>query len=143
MGASMIELRRGAMVLAGAAISAAVLCGCVRRTLTINTEPQGAMVSLNDEDVGATPVARDFTWYGDYDVVIRKKGFETLRTNVVVKAPWYQIAPIDFFADVLWPTWIHDQHHHAFTLEPRTAPTHDELVTRAVDLRTEALSDDR
>jgi len=35
-----------------------VLTGCVERKLTINTEPQGALVVLNDEEIGQSPVTR-------------------------------------------------------------------------------------
>ena len=117
------------------------LSGCVRRTMTISTEPQGATITLNDEQIGRSPVSRDFTWYGDYDVVIRKQGFETLHTNVVVKTPWYEVSPIDFFFDVLWPGHIHDLHEYSFTLAPSVVPEHDDLVNRATALRAEALSD--
>ncbi len=118
-------------------------CGCVRRTLTIATDPQGATVTLNDEQIGTSPVSRDFTWYGDYDVVMRKEGFETLRTNVVVRTPWYEVPPIDFFFDVLWPGHIHDLHQYSFTLTPAVVPEHDEVVQRATEMREEALSDGR
>ena len=124
-------------------ISVPPLGGCVRRTLTIATEPQGAIVFLNDQEIGPTPVSRDFTWYGDYEVAIRKEGFQTLNTNIVVKAPWYQVPPIDFVADVLWPAEIHDQHHHAFTLEPWVPPDHDQVVSQALELRERTLSEDR
>ncbi len=123
--------------------AAVVLTGCVRRTLTIETEPQGAVVTLNDEQIGPTPVSRDFTWYGDYDVVIRKAGHQTLHTNIVVKPPWYQLPPFDFFADVLWPGELQDRHHHGFTLEAWVAPDHDELVERSLELRERALSPER
>jgi hypothetical protein len=37
--------------------------GCVERWLTINTEPQGALVTLNDEEIGVSPVTVSFEWY--------------------------------------------------------------------------------
>ena len=117
-----------------------VHAGCVRRTLTIDTDPQGAIVTLNDEEIGATPVSRDFLWYGDYDVVLRKKGYVTLHDHVVVHPPWYQLPPFDFIADVLWPGRIHDQRHASFKLEPWTPPTHDEVVERAMELREKVLT---
>ncbi len=131
------------VVLAGMLPVIVAVSGCVRRTLKIETAPQGAMVYLNDEEVGPTPVSRDFTWYGDYDVIIRKEGFETLQTNIVVMPPWYQIPPLDFVADVLWPATIHDIHHHGFVLDPRVAPEHDDVVARALSLREEALFEDQ
>ncbi|MEE9296645.1 MAG: PEGA domain-containing protein [Phycisphaerae bacterium] len=134
---------RGIVVLAVMLPAIFPVTGCVRRTLKIETEPQGAMVYLNDEEVGPTPVSRDFTWYGDYDVIIRKDGFETLQTNIVVLPPWYQIPPVDFVADVLWPATIHDVHQHSFTLDPRAAPEHDEVVAKALSLREEALFEDQ
>ncbi len=133
---------RAAHIVLGAALVAMTMIGCVRRTLTINTNPQGAIITLNDEEIGSTPVSRDFTWYGDYDVVIRKNGFETLHTNVVVNRPWYQIPPADVFADVFWPGRIHDEHHHAFTLEPRTPSDPNDILSRALELRDQALTAD-
>jgi len=109
--------------------------GCVRRTLTIKTEPQGAVVFLNDEEIGATPVSTDFTWYGDYSVIIRKDGFKTVNTNVVLSAPWYQVVPIDFFFDVLWPKQIHDERSAQFTLTPFSPPDPSDVVMRAMELR--------
>lgn len=121
------------------AVTLIPLAGCVRRTLTIETDPQGAMVFLNDQEVGATPVSTDFTWYGDYDVVLRKDGYETLHTHVKVKTPWYQVPPIDFFADVLWPGRIHDHRFARFMLVPWVAPEQEQVVQRAKELRDRAL----
>ncbi len=70
--------------------------GCVRRTMTVRTEPEGARVLLNDEFVGTSPLTVDFTWYGDYDVTCRKDGYETLHTHHRIKPPWYQVPPFDF-----------------------------------------------
>lgn len=121
------------LVLAGAGI------GCVRRTLTINTDPQGALVYLNDAEVGRTPVSVDFLWYGDYDVIVRKEGYATLQTDERINEPWYQIPPFDFFAEVLWPGRIHDQRSVSYVLEPAVAPDREELLQRAEALRDEAL----
>lgn len=112
-----------------------VLPGCVRRTLSITTDPPGALVFLNDEEIGRSAVSTDFLWYGDYDVVIRKKGFKTVETNWPVKPPWYQIIPVDFFAEVLWPGHLHDGHDRHFVLEPAEFPTREELLERAAQLR--------
>ena len=51
-------------------IASLFLGGCVERKLTINTEPQGAVVFLNDEEIGTSPVTASFEWYGDYNVRI-------------------------------------------------------------------------
>src|SRR5258706_9997592 len=56
----------------------ALVAGCVERTMTIKSDPPGALVYLNDREIGRTPVTRDFTWYGDYQVEIRKDGYESV-----------------------------------------------------------------
>ena len=114
------------------------LLGCVRRTLKITTEPPNALVFLNDQEVGRSEVTTDFLWYGDYDVIIRKEGFQTLKTHWDIKAPWYQLVPIDFLAEVLWPGHIHDVRERHFVLEEQQWPTAEELLERAAEARGRA-----
>lgn len=112
---------------------------CVRRTITITTEPPNARVFLNDQEVGRSAVTTDFLWYGDYGVTIRKEGYETLQTNWVIKRPWYQYMPLDFFSEVLWPGQLHDTHSQHYVLAPEKIPTQEELIGRAVETRDRAL----
>ena len=113
--------------------------GCVRRTITITTEPPSALVFLNDQEIGRSEVTTDFLWYGDYDVAIRHEGYETLQTHWDIKPPWYQVMPLDFFTEVLWPGHLHDTHSRHFVLEPRELPTSDEVTRRALETRARAL----
>jgi len=125
---------------AGMALTIGISClGCVRRSITITTEPTGALVFLNDQEIGESTVTTDFVWYGDYDVVIRKEGYETLKTHTLVPAPWYQHIPIDFFAEVLWPGYVHDHHDRHFVLEPDKVITSDELIEQANRIRRRAI----
>src|SRR5205809_7433298 len=89
---------------------AAWLPGCVERTMKITTNPPGARVFLNDEEIGVSPVKTAFLWYGDYDIVIRKAGYKTLRTNYRIDPPWHQIPPIDLFTECFLPGTIKDEH---------------------------------
>lgn len=123
-----------------AATSMAMSFGCVRRTISIDSEPQGALVYLNDQEIGRTPVSTDFTWYGDYDIILRHRGYETLKTHEWVHAPWYQLPPIDFVAEALWPGWIHDQRSFAYSLEPEVPPGREEVLKRAAALRLRAIA---
>ena len=132
--------RTGAYWACGFIVALVSVSGCVRRTVSINTDPQGARVILNDEEIGTSPVAVDFTWYGDYDVIIRKEGYQALHTNHKLNAPWYQFPPIDLFAEALVPWTIHDQHEISFTLEPAQKIDRDELIERAKTIRDQALS---
>ena len=59
-----------------------LLCtGCVRRTISIVSNPPGALVWLNDREVGRTPIEVEFLYYGTYDVRIVKDGYEPLITT--------------------------------------------------------------
>lgn len=115
-----------------------LLPGCVRRTITITTEPPNARVFLNDQEVGRSPMTTDFLWYGDYEVALRREGYETLQANWEISPPWYQIVPIDFFAEVLWPGELHDHHERHFDLKPAEAPDPQALLERAENLRDAA-----
>lgn len=121
----------------------ATLPGCVRRTMTITTEPPNALVFLNDQEIGRSAVTTDFLWYGDYDVIIRKEGYETLQTHWRIKPPWYQIIPFDFFAEVLWPGRLHDRREQHFVLTAAQTPTTDEVIGRALETRDKALDTTR
>jgi hypothetical protein len=114
-----------------------VLAGCVERKLTINTEPQGALITLNDEQIGVSPVTIAFNWYGDYAVRASKEGYETLETNQELKAPPHDWIGLDFFAQVLYPARIVDSYEWTFELAPRRTPTREELLENADTLRSQ------
>ncbi|MHC4675882.1 MAG: PEGA domain-containing protein [Planctomycetota bacterium] len=111
------------------------LGGCVERKLTINTEPQGAIVVLNDEEIGISPVTVSFNWYGDYNVRASKEGFETLKTHRKLKRPWYDYFPFDFFAQLIYPGRIADSYEWTFELAPQKQPTREELIRNALELK--------
>lgn len=112
-----------------------LLSGCVRRTLDVTSDPPGALVYLNDQEVGRTPLQRDFTWYGTYDVAVRKEGFETLKTSSKVMAPWWQWPPIDLFAELL-PLRLQDKQKLHYTLNASgPAPSEDIMLGRAEEMR--------
>ncbi len=118
----------------------ALTTGCIERTVTINTEPQGATVFLNDEEVGQSPVRVPFTWYGDYDIIIRKDGFKTVQTHHRIHTPWYQYPFIDIVSECFIPFTIHDDHViDTFALETYEAPDKGELLYRSGEMRARAL----
>ena len=112
-----------------------VLAGCVERRLTINTNPSGAQVMLNDEDIGVSPVTTSFKWYGDYNITIRKAGCETLNTHKKLTPPCYDYFPFDFFTQVLYPGTITDSYQWSFDLKPATEPPRDTLINQAEQLK--------
>ena len=116
-------------------VASLLLCGCVERRLTINTKPQGALVALNDEEIGESPVTVNFNWYGDYCVSISKEGYETLNTHRDLKGPWYDHFPFDFFAQVVNPNRIVDSYEWTFELSPKKQTSRDELIQNAQELK--------
>src|SRR6185437_1443998 len=74
-------------------------CG-VYRTITVKSDPPGALIYMNGLEIGRTPVTRDFVWYGRYEVEVRKDGYQTIKTASDVNPPWWQIIPFDFFAEL-------------------------------------------
>ena len=116
------------------------LCiGCVERKLTIVTEPAGALVALNDEEIGISPVTVGFEWYGDYSVRISKDGFQTLSTHQKLKRPLKDVFPFDLLAD-MFTTKI-DEYTWTFKLQPYQQIQKDELIKSATSLQKEALVD--
>ena len=105
--------------------------GCVERKLTINTEPQGALVILNDEQIGESPTTVDFDWYGHYNIRISKEGYETLKTHRELKSPWYDEIPFDFFDQIVYPGRIVDSYEWTFELSPKRQISRDELIQNA------------
>jgi hypothetical protein len=129
-------VKRNIVVLTVVSLIAGInLGGCVERQLTINTEPQGAIVVLNDEEIGDSPVTVSFEWYGDYNVAIRKEGFETLKTHRKLKAPWYDGFPFDLFTNTLNPDRIVDDFEWTFELEPKKEISRKELIHNAEELK--------
>jgi len=116
-------------------IAFTTLAGCVERELTINTKPEGAVVTLNDEEIGESPVTVNFNWYGDYCVRISKEGYETLNTHRQLKGPWYDHFPFDFFAQIVNPNRIVDSYEWMFEISPKRQISRDELIQNAEELK--------
>jgi len=116
------------------------LGGCVERKLTVNTEPSGAVVWLNDEEIGTSPVTVEFNWYGDYKVRIFKDGYETLNTHRKLERPTHDKFPFDFFAEVLSPKQIVDEYEWEFVLTTYQAPERENLIEKAEALKQKTIN---
>jgi hypothetical protein len=117
-----------------------LVSGCVgvRRELTVESEPAGAIVYLNGDEVGRTPMTRDFIYYGTMDLKLRKDGYETLEDRPRVWAPWWQVPPLDLVTEAMSLT---DRHKLSYELTPKEqGPDLQQLVQRGVELRGELQS---
>jgi len=117
---------------------AAVLAGCVEREMTITSQPEGALVFVSDVEVGRTPLTIPFTWYGDYDIILRKDGYRTLKTHADISPPWYEVPPADLLS-ALAPWTYRDRRFLHYTLEQFVVPPDEELIRQARQMRETAL----
>lgn len=102
----------------------------------MTSNPPGALVFLNDQEAGRTPLTREFTWYGTYDVQLRKEGYETVDTKTRVIAPWWQWVPFDLPAELLPLT---DRQSFSYSLRPVNPASNEPggLIQRGQQMREE------
>lgn len=111
-------MARSRIILTGVlALSALALPGCLKRTIVITTAPEGALVWLNDVEVGRTPLETDFTFYGTYDVRIRREGYEPIITSRKADAPIHEAPGVDLIAEAL-PVNFHNKVEWHWVLTP-------------------------
>ncbi len=113
--------------------------GCVHRRLTINSNPAGALVRVDGEDVGYTPTSIDYTWYGTREVQLLKDGYETQTQLIDINPPWYQRFPLDFFSDNFLGTHIRDHRRYDIQMQPRQPDFAPDVIQRGRSLRSDAL----
>ncbi len=115
--------------------------GCVSRRLMVQSNPPGALVLLEGKEVGYTPTAIDFTYYGTREITLIKDGYETLTVLQKVPTPWYQIPGVDFFSDNLLPYRVADRHSFSYSMNPlrqEDITPNRGVVDRAQMLRSES-----
>ena len=118
-----------------AAASVLLLSGCVQRRLMIRSDPPGAMVYVDDYQIGATPIATTFTYYGTRKIRLVKDGYQTLTVYERIDPPWYQIPPFDFFSENVAAREIRDMRVLDYQLVPQVVSPPQNLMDRAEELR--------
>jgi hypothetical protein len=109
--------------------------GCVRRRLTVRSNPAGAVVHIDNQRIGTTPCAVDYVYYGTREVRMSLPGYETLTVNQPLPAPWYQWPGIDFISENLVPARIEDARTVSFNLQPARIEPAEQIIARGEDLR--------
>lgn len=112
--------------------------GCVRRRLTVRTQPPGAAVYVDNQYVGTSPTATSTTYYATRQIEVVKDGYRHEKILRRFNPPWYQLPPIDFLTDTLWPKKIRDERIVDITLAPQQMISSEELQARANSLRVQA-----
>ena len=112
------------------------MTGCVRRTISITSDPNGALVWLNGREIGRTPVTVDFLYYGEYDVQLVADGYEPLLTTGQADAPLWDNVPLDLFAEIT-PGEKHSRIQWHYVMSPRNDDP-VALLERAREMRSRA-----
>ncbi|HEX4132127.1 MAG TPA: PEGA domain-containing protein [Pirellulales bacterium] len=128
---------RAIRVLLAAALSLAALAGagCVQRRLTIRSNPPGALVYVDNYEIGTTPISTDYIYYGARKIVLVKDGYETLTVKKSLWPPWYDLFPLDFVTENLLPLEIRDERGLDFEMKPMVVVPTEQLLGRAENLR--------
>ena len=111
--------------------------GCVERQIVVKSEPSDALVTVDGREIGRTPATTTFTFYGARRIVLQRDGCETMSAVEPVRPPWYDVFPLDFVSEVLWPGKVVDRHVYTYALHPVPPTDPKALVERAEDLRSQ------
>jgi len=115
-----------------------LLSGCVERRYTIRTEPPGATIVVNGEEIGPAPASRNFYFYGDREITMILDGHQTKTVIRPIKAPWWDNYVTEFFTENIVPWTIRDERVFKYQMVPAVSPPEGVLRDRAESLRSEA-----
>jgi len=112
--------------------------GCVRRRMTVRTTPPGAQVFVDDQEIGTTPCSAAFVYYGTRKITIMKDGYRTETIYQKIPPPWYEIPPLDFLVENVYPLEQRDERMVDVQLVPEELLPQQKLIDRAQLLRDSA-----
>ena len=136
-GGPSVRFMRVRAVAAAFAVVALTLStsGCVQRRMTIRSNPPGALVYVDDYQLGTSPVSHDFVYYGTRKIRLVKDGYETLTVRQPFPLPWYQIFPFDFVTENILPWEIRDERVVDLAMVPSASAPPESVVARAEQAR--------
>jgi len=119
------------------AVLLAFSSGCVQRRMLIRSQPEGAMVTIDRQAIGQTPVSVPFTYYGTREIQLEKDGYQTIQVRQRLRPPWYEVFPISFFSNHFAMREVRDVRRLDFELIPKVQVSEYQLIERANQLRTD------
>ncbi|MCA9207676.1 MAG: PEGA domain-containing protein [Planctomycetales bacterium] len=114
--------------------------GCVRRRMTIRSNPPGALVTVDNREVGVTPVSVPYTYYGTREIRLELDGHQTVVEKHTFYPPWYEYPGLDFISENIVPWELRDERILNFDLAPQAIVPVEEIVARAENLRSNTRS---
>ncbi len=114
-----------------------LLTGCVERRFIITSDPPGAIVlDEKGQPMGATPVDRQFVYYGKYRFTLVKDGCQTQVVEEPIRPPWFEWFPLDFASEILLPWTIRDVRRFHYSLPPAQVVAPEAVLQGAQQLRS-------
>ncbi len=104
----------------------------------MRTNPPGALVYVDHQLVGPSPASTSFVYYGTRHIEVVGDGYRTEKVLRTLYPKWYQIPPLDFVAESLWPWELRDQRVIDITMVPQPVVPSEELIARGDEMRLQA-----
>jgi len=95
-----------------------VLSGCVKRNLSIISDPPGANVYFNDREIGTTPLDYDFMHYATHKITLKKEGYRPVDEHIKIRCPFYLWMPFDLIFELI-PYTFWDRRELIYSLTPQ------------------------
>lgn len=111
--------------------------GCLRRRMTINSNPPGATVYVDGHQIGKTPVSTDFTYYGTRNIRLEMDNYQTMVVKQKVLPPWYEYPVFDFFSETFSAGEVKDNHVWTYDMQQRAISSDEQILARARDFAFE------
>ena len=87
------------------------------------TDPPGATVIVNGEEIGPSPASKSFVFYGERKITMILDGYQTKTVIQPINAPGGIISSTEFFTENFLPVSLRDDQEFTYKLEPfQTAP---------------------
>lgn len=120
-----------------------VAAGCrTTRVMDVTSDPPGALVRLDEEVIGRTPLEHEFLHYGRRRLTMYLPGYLTWSRRIEPEPRWYSRFPLDFVTEVLVPLGLTHRFEYDAVLiedtgvdESGSAPVVEGFVERAVEVR--------
>ena len=111
------------------------LSGCVQRRLIIRSQPEGALVTIDRQRIGLSPLSVPYVYSGTREIQLEKDGYQTIKVQQRVDPTWYEKFPVSFVTENFWPRELRDERLLEFQMEPKLQVQENLLLDRANDLR--------
>lgn len=110
-------------------------CGCVQRRLIVRSQPENALVTIDNRVIGRTPLSVPYVYSGTREIKLELDGYQTIKVQQRLDPTWYERFPISLVSENFAGREIRDERLLDFQLQPRVQQPENQLIDRANQLR--------